>query len=545
MELSNNDTFRTNNVPEFSNNLWSGPQLEKIVQSIKPEYFKSKRWFGSKTREITDVTLLDYALLQEQPAPMGMVLLQINYAEGAPEEYHLPLLLQLTGQETSHPADLVTTLTVPEGELNAYDAFTDDSFCKALYQSIYENRQLSGAQGKFRFAAISGGIEQPQVETIKRISTEQSNTSIIVNSKLIMKGFRKLSHGQNPDVEIPLFLTNNTSFKYVPRLAGYIEYDPPSGPSVSMGLLQDFVKNGIDAYIYTLQQLREDYFKQVEPVASPDLSASQLKDQARQLGGSYATAALRLGQITGELHSTLASEATRNNSDFVPQSITEADTRQWEADISQLIERVITSVQHQIDRYPVELRQPLEAVVQNKSTYLQLVKNLNVLTQEGVNKIRFHGDYHLQQVLKTGDDFVILDFEGEPARSLEYRRARNCCLKDVAGMLRSLNYAAYSGFFEAQDRVGKERAATLNLEQWALAWEEVARNAFLQGYREATGQPSTYKFLPDSEAAFWQALSVFELEKAFYELNYEFNNRPTWVPIPLQGLLRIASNQTV
>jgi maltose alpha-D-glucosyltransferase/alpha-amylase len=168
-----------------------------------------------------------------------------------------------------------------------------------------------------------------------------------------------------------------------------------------------------------------------------------------------------------------------------------------------------------------------------------MVHGLSVLQRQACIKIRCHGDYHLGQVLQTGTDFVIIDFEGEPARSLAERRARHSPLRDVAGLLRSFDYAAHATVFELwQERQSGERERSL-LEHWAQGWVERARTVFLGGYREAIAADSTCRLAPPEPSAFDEVVQIFEVEKAFYELNYEFNNRPAWIAIPAQGLLRM------
>lgn len=515
---------------------WLGQNVEGVAGAIRPEYFKSKRWFGSKLREIKAQKLLDFALLQSDPALMLWLLVEISYTEGEAERYHTPLVFCQAGALPDHlrqqeqPVALV--VQTAGGEYWAYDGLADDDFSTALYQRIYDGTDLLSQAGVVHFEAVPGRMAEREVHSIKRISGEQSNTSLIFNEKLILKGFRKLLAGQNPDFEVPFFLTTQAGFRYVPAVAGYIEYQPGGGEAAQVGVIAEFKPNSGNGRAYTLEQLR-DYFRQVEQVQA-GLSGQERKRQAAEFARPYAAAARRLGQITGEMHNALASRG--DVLAFAPEPITEEDVKGWQGQIAGLIEQVTNSIKTQGDRQPAGLRDQLQKVVDHKGEYLKLIGQLTALSETGVCKIRYHGDYHLEQVLKTGDDFIILDFEGEPLRSLAERRAKQCPLKDIAGMLRSFDYAAYSGLFEAQARLA-ERLSFEELEGWTVAWEQVARPAFLEGYFEVTGQEAC--FLPRSQAVLEQAISVFELEKAFYELNYEFNNRPTWVPIPVNGLLRI------
>ena len=475
---------------DTDNGKWVRENIAELVARLQPEYFKSKRWFGSKGREIKNFGLIDFALLSEQPVLTVSVLLRIDYEEGNTEFYHLPLLLQLALEAPatimSQPNAIAATLSTPRGEFVAYDAFASEDFSRTFYHNMYENHQFGSGlgEGRFVFANVAGRIDQPEAKSVKLIATEQSNTSVVYNGKLILKCFRKLAAGKNPDFEIPLFLTTNTDFRYVPKLAGYIEYEQKTGEPVSMGVLQDFIKNNGDGYNFTLDQLR-DFFGLLEP----ELVAGSLKnlgdkdraERAAHLAAPYAEAARQLGQITGQLHNALASDAAGQDPAFVPELITTQDTNKWQASIVKLIDTVMNTATKYLANAPAKLKVQLESIAANKQAYLEVVARVNELPLAGVNKIRYHGDYHLGQVLKTDEGFMVLDFEGEPARTLEERRAKYCPLKDVTGMLRSFDYAAYTVLFEQQNKWSDKVDAT-ELERWALAWEVVAREAFLAGY---------------------------------------------------------------
>ena len=507
---------------------WLAAHIGPLIQAIEPTYFTSKRWFGSKSRQLKSYQPVDFVLLSEAPTLLASVILQIEYSEGEPELYHLPLAL---GQADHAPAlireqagSVAGRVQTGQGDFYLYDAFADEEFCRLLYQNMFDNRQLPSQKGTFRFEAVQNRLSSREFTSVKRISTEQSNTSIIYNQELILKAFRKLSAGQNPDFEVPFFLTTYTDFKFVPKVAGFIEYRSANAQLYSIGALQDFVANDGDGYNFTLDSLR-DYFEQIGVSAS---DASRVAEYA----GTYPTLAGRLGQITGLLHNSLASNSELP--EFAPELISADDVKGWQTSISALINKVCDNIRAQLDRHPPAQRQGLETILAHQADYLKLVDDLAVLTEDRTYKTRYHGDYHLGQVLKTGGDFVILDFEGEPARSLAERRAKHSPLKDVAGMIRSFNYAAYAGLFEAQ----KANSAP-DLEQWATDWERLAVRDFEVGYQEAVGHNQGATFLPASDEIRTRALNVFLLEKAFYELNYEFNNRPDWVPIPLKGILRI------
>lgn len=519
---------------------WLQQEISNLVRQIRPNYFMTKRWFGSKTRQISGYRVRDFELLDADEGLLGFLLLEIGYAEGESELYQLPLAFKPHNKVptaiTNQPEGAALIIQTPQGELWAYDAFSEEAICQDMYQRIFDNAEFDSHQGKLHFRSIPGRLHSRDLTSIKPISTEQSNTSIIYDNKFILKAFRKLSFGLNPDFEVPYFLTTETNFKYVPRVAGFIEYVPQDAAPISIGVLQDFIKNDGDGYNVSLVHVREFFSNLRKYRAASQGQTTDKTALTRQLAGSYPELAYRLGQITGELHNALAS--TTHQPEFKPILISPEDAANWEDIISDLIRRVITSVKQQLPGLSAELQDLLRPVVANEQAYLDMAAGLNVLVEAGVYKTRYHGDYHMGQVLKTGPDFIILDFEGEPARSLAERRSKHSPLKDVAGLVRSFNYAAYAILFEEWEHTS-DPAERAELESWAQEWEHLARQSFLEGYSEATAHHTGPRFIPESKEIFQQAIKIFELEKAFYELNYEFNNRPDWVPIPAKGLLRI------
>jgi maltose alpha-D-glucosyltransferase/alpha-amylase len=239
------------------------------------------------------------------------------------------------------------------------------------------------------------------------------------------------------------------------------------------------------------------------------------------------------------MHNALASS---NDPDaFRPDPITPADVERWERGIAAEIRQVIAAMTERSAALPAEHGELLDAIAAGERRYLELIHGLGALEGEGLVKIRCHGDYHLGQLLQTGDDYIVLDFEGEPARSLAERRAKTCPLRDVAGLLRSFDYAAYGALFQLwQERQPDDRQKAM-LEAWVRIWEEVVRTAFLAVYQEAVADNTGPRFVPSDPEAFAGIVRIFEIEKAFYELLYELNNRPAWLPIPARGLLRTLS----
>jgi maltose alpha-D-glucosyltransferase/alpha-amylase len=377
------------------------------------------------------------------------------------------------------------------------------------------------------------------------MQAEQSNTSVLYGNTFILKLFRRGTPGVNPDLEIGDFLTQKGAFPHVPAVAGALEYRQDHREPATVAILHSFVPNQGDAWKYTLDTL-EHYFelalthRDVQHPPLPQAPLTTFADEAvptlaQETIGSYLASAQLLGQRTAELHMALASDTTDPR--FAPEAF------------SVLYQRSIyqTMRSHAAQAFPL-LRQHLKklspAVRADAQRVLELEGDLLKRFQAILGRkimamrIRCHGDYHLGQVLYTGKDFVIIDFEGEPARPLSERRIKRSPLRDVAGMLRSFHYASYTALFaeEAEGVYASSPEAAAALEAWAGFWYHWVSVVFLRTYREVAGQAS---FLPRAREELQVLLDAYLLEKAVYELGYEFNNRPDWVRIPLRGILQL------
>jgi len=467
--------------------LLSGPGRSDLAS-----FLIRQRWFAAKTRAIDRVEVVDWAPLDADP-PLLLVLLDVDR-----DRYYVPVAL-------SAPAAAGPAIT-RAGTDAVVDAHDDPRLGRRLLAAIAAGRRLAGQAGRFRFEATPGWPfpADPDAEPVRRLSGEQSNTSLVIGGRLVLKSLRRPQPGVNPDLEVTRFLTTRTTFRHVPRLAGWMEYEDPSGPA-TLGLLQEFVDNRGDGWTHVLAALTA---RGEGPGPRPEAGPDPLVEDLR-----------RLGAITGGLHAALASDPS--DAAFAPEPITRDDVVRWAGAIAR--DLAGDDVRPLLPRDAGRGGDPAAAVGRALAGLEPLV---------GAAKIRCHGDYHLGQVLKTADGFVIIDFEGEPARPLAERRLRQSPLRDVAGLLRSLDYAVHAAAFA---RPEVERPAALDA---LAAWEAVARRAFVHGYRGAAAS-SPVPLLPASEEDFARACAAFELEKACYELRYEMNNRPDWVAIPLAGITRV------
>jgi maltose alpha-D-glucosyltransferase/alpha-amylase len=376
---------------------------------------------------------------------------------------------------------------------------------------------------------------------------EQSNTSIAFDKRLILKLFRRMTEGINPDLEITRFLTERTSFRHIARVAGAIEYGREQSEPLIVAILQEFVPNRGDAWQYTGTALKQ-YFEAIhsqhatvptggtpaEPLLA--LSEGQMPAQVRELIGSYTSSAALLGQRTAELHLALASD--RNDPQFAPEPFSAAYQQMLSRSVHDLATHSFELLRQRLGGLPTVVREEAQRTLDLGHKLLDYLRSLfqRTLTAQIT---RHHGDYHLGQVLYTGADFVIIDFEGEPARSLQERRQKHSPLRDVAGMLRSFHYAAYASLFEKagnDKQDGQAGGLSFSLEPWAQAWYRWVSTIFVQHYLQTAEQAV---FLPRTREELQGLLDIYLMEKAVYELSYELNNRPEWVRIPLQGLTQL------
>jgi maltose alpha-D-glucosyltransferase/alpha-amylase len=371
-------------------------------------------------------------------------------------------------------------------------------------------------------------------------SKEQSNTSLIYGDRLILKLFRRQQPGPNPESEIGRYLTEKAGFDGVPPFAGTIEYDGPGGRS-TLAVLQGLVANEGDGWTLTLEEM-ERFYENCARIPVPEdiagnepgdliaLSEQPASQHARDYVGIALDATARLGRRTAALHLALAMRS--EDPAFAPEPLTSDDMQALLADLRESAAKVFDVLRDSVARLPDEMLDVAGLALGRRKQILDSFRNIRWRNLQG-QRVRVHGDYHLGQVLRVRTDYVILDFEGEPARSLEERRAKQSPLKDVAGMLRSLAYAAYAGLINYTARRPEDFE---KLEPWARLWERSAAAEFLRAYRETA---SGAAFLPSDAGDFRGLLSMFWLDKVLYELSYELNNRPGWARIPLIGILSL------
>jgi trehalose synthase-fused probable maltokinase len=525
-------------------------KLRSALPGAVPQFLLRQRWFGGKARTIRSAEVQDIVTLEDES--IGFIaFLKVKYEDDQDEIYALPF------QPASGDADGAVAEQSPEPRLELAaagasrpitlrDALWERKFCVRLLRAIARGETLRGERGRViaRPSTALAGLWNPEQGDLDAtvLRGEQSNTSVAYSNRLILKFFRKLEPGVNPDLEIGFFLTEKTSFTHIPRTAGSLEFQPPEGEPASLGILQEFIPNQGDAWKYTLAGLPA-YFERVAGVdpkrARALLPSGSMLDnldtvppsEVRGWTGNYLEDAALLARRTAELHAALASDGS--DPAFAPEPFTADDRAALIRGMRDLLERVFGLLKRRAPELDLRTRPRAEKALRMESV---LRGRFQSLAEENLNfkRARIHGDYHLGQVLRTGGDFVIIDFEGEPARPLAERRAKRSPLQDVAGMVRSFHYAASAGLAEFLRKREGEPQAPEALEIFPRLWYTWVSSVFLNTYFKSSAGAV---FLPHEWAPARLLIESFLLEKAVYELGYELNNRPDWVGLPLRGIL--------
>ena len=524
---------------------------EEVRQSLAPDlpgYLARQRWYGGKARRIHSVELEDLIPLQTGELDAFVALARVEYEIGPSETYVLPMFsTDNSTTEGGDPASAVTISVTDNRHLVLSDALKNGKFLRWLLDAVEVEILSHGTKGDLRasFTKVFQEIRSSRGNLDPRPSrAEQSNSSVIYGDSLILKFFRRLEHGLNPDLEIGLFLTEKAHFGGVPPVAGSIQYVSKEGEPATVAMLQGFVPNQGDAWRFTLDSVMTFWAEVTKaPHASPPGPVpketgtefdQEIPPLAVDLIGPYLNKVRVLGQRTAELHLALAS----NSADpaFAPEPYAGPFQQNFERSARALTERTLGLLRHKRADLADDLRRQAEVIINAEPRILQEFQSAGKI--QGGRRIRIHGDYHLGQVLYTGSDFVIIDFEGEPARPLAERRLKRSPLQDVAGMLRSFHYAAFAHLLAPIDNPPFSKRDLTKLSSWAENWYSWVAFRFLKSY---FAHAQSGSFLPESRDEISALLRVHLLEKAVYELAYELNNRPAWVGIPLAGISRLLS----
>ena len=489
------------------------PRFEEIL----PSWLRQRRWYAGKSRRLKSVTVTDSVRVPFESAAAMVLTVLVEYGEGDPETYAIPVAHASAdrAKELLEKHFDAVLCRVTDGVL--YDALSERGFPTGLLDVIARRRRFRGSSGTItgtptRMLAVLNAGTGALEATLS--TAEQSNNSVVFGERMILKLFRRLEEGENPDLEVGRFLTEKADFKHVAPVAGSLEYRVTGRPPATLGMLQGYVPNQGDAWTHTLHQLNAH-------LGRADLGNGKVPK-------THLEQAALLGRRTAELHLALASDP--DDPAFAPALSTMLDQRSAYQAARTQAGNVFQLLRQSIDRLPDGVRSEARRLLELEG---DLQARLRVLLQRPITacRIRVHGDYHLGQVLWTGSDFVIIDFEGEPARTLAERRLKRWPLKDVAGMLRSYAYAAETAVRRRHDHTDPKR-----LEAVSRRWRQSIGAAFLGAYEQTAGSAS---FLPAGDAERRILLEHFLFEKAIYEMRYELGSRPAWVGIPIRGILEL------
>jgi trehalose synthase-fused probable maltokinase len=460
--------------------------VEALIESLDLEalagWIEQQRWYASKSRHVTGIEIDEGVAVTGDPT-LVLALIETRFATGSHELYQLPMAFLPSGQ-------VGTRSPIHAGPRHtAVDAVAHPELARDLLRLIDAESQIDGDDGCFRFQRGGLADSLPADGTIRPIGVEQSNSSIVFADEVVLKVFRRLEPGINPELELLQFLTRR-GYANIAPLLGWYEYDGRSF-AATLGVSQRFFPGATGGWELALEQI----------VTQPETLLSELGE---------------LGRVTAELHNVLASDA--NDPAFSPEEPSTESLSLLTATIDEDIERIFVRLPD--DERVAEISGRGQDVRERIAMRSQLVL--------GGRAIRTHGDFHLGQTLHTpgGRGWLIIDFEGEPARPLFERRQKRSPLRDVAGMLRSFAYVTSA-------------AEILRGQVAPPDFEDRARRTFLEHYF-ANIEPS---LLPGGETAIINLLSIFELEKAIYELQYELDNRPDWLPIPVAGIARLLESE--
>ncbi|MBV9083493.1 MAG: putative maltokinase [Acidobacteriaceae bacterium] len=519
-----------------------GEALQQLSR-VLPEFLATQRWYRAKAKTIKQTRIRDVIPMSELQS--YLVIVGVDYTDGECDTYLLPLSLSEAGG-TRDP-NPVATIRVPGGsDRTLSNALAEASFRGALLDAIACNREYEGREGVFLASRTDAldrkcGSTEPAVESFVS-RAEQSNSSIIFRERYILKIFRKLESGINPDLEIGHFLARR-GFRYTPALCGDMQYRPRKGPPMYAGILQAFVPNEGDAWKYTLESLSGYFGRTLGSAAPPklesyhplDLCDEEVPALARQTIGEYIESARLLGRRTAQMHAALSD--AQGEADFVPEPFSPDYRDVLYGEMMKEADRTFRLLRDKRDTLPAEAAEDASRLLPSEADIRQRFSTLRD-SRITAMRIRQHGDYHLGQVLYTGDDFVIIDFEGEPARPLAERRSKTLAMRDVAGMIRSFSYAGYAALFGQVEGVPSDVHTKTAVESWASFWAAWVSATFLRAYFE---QAAKLPFVSESAEERRMLFDAFVLQKALYELAYELNNRPDWLPIPLRGILSLTS----
>jgi maltose alpha-D-glucosyltransferase/alpha-amylase len=503
-----------------------------IERDALPGFLSRQRWYGGKARTATRARFADWALLEADP-PLFLCIVEVEYEGYEPDRY--ALLLATASREVAreihaqqHSSVLARLSGAKSGVL--YDGMQDPAVALRMMRVLKKGGQVTLRSGALRVEFVDSAAaalsEEAGPVRAQVLSGEQSNSNALIDDKYLLKLFRRLEPGENPDIEIGRYLAERAAEARVPALIAWAEYQSEGATPRSVAMVQQQVPSRGSAWERALDEVQGFCERAlVQQRGKAERIPPSPRDVADTIGAYNATLEL-LGRRTADLHRTMAGIAGEG---FGVHPLDRAELERIARDMTAHAERAISLLGRSRPMLPEALAPKVQRLL-DAAPYLGDHFGLILTTADAGTRIRVHGDLHLGQVLEVNGDFYFIDFEGEPARPIAERRVAQSPLRDVAGMLRSFSYAARAGFRMFLQNQPDSRTA---LEPWIEAWEAEAGVFYLRGYYRQVSDSPLVPTARDREIL----LRSFLLDKALYELTYELGNRPDWVDIPIEALL--------
>jgi maltose alpha-D-glucosyltransferase/alpha-amylase len=515
-------------------------EVRVLERNILPPFMKKCRWFGGKAKVVSKVSINKTIALKVEGDAHFLAVVEVHYVQRLPEFYFLPLTF-LPSDSILERVEYTVQSVVCRAEIQGKAGFIMDSsydkvFRDFLFTSMAkETRVRDDEGGTLEFnSSVFAKIDINKEVDSKVLKSDQSNTAVIYNDQYFFKFYRKLEKEINPELEIVRFLSEHTTFQNSPRYAGSIEYHDSDDHVIVFGLLQEKVENQGEAWTMSVDSVGRFYERVLAGAKSIKLpklvNRSSIKfEEAPEviqefIGRGFYERMVRLGQRTAEMHLALASD--NSNPAFIPETFTPNYQRSLYSSLRKLVRDRFNLLESSLPKLNPDVQEFAKRVLALEDKILECFSEVYQTKIKAI-KTRIHGDFHMGQVLFTGKDFVIIDFEGEPGFSFSERRLKKNPLKDVAGMMRSIHYAAFGKILLNENYRDRDLEF---LESWAEQWQHYVGRFYLGAYMERMGMGTTLTQEDDI------LIRTFLLEKAIYELGYELNGRPDWTIIPLRGI---------
>jgi len=533
-----------------------GTSTRNAIAKLLPRILRTRSWFAKKHRTIRQVRIHDLIALPETMA--HILLVNIEYTDGEPETFTIPLSLATGEQaETILRERLHIVLAKVNGlrdpQTVLYGSIFDRHFNDALLKAMLRRRRVKGENGDIvgthtrAFREAWGRVRsnlEPQPQTL-----EAHKIQITLGQDFVFTLYREAEAGQNPDREVGEFLTNHTNFPHFPRALGAIEYratqDDETEIVTTLGTLTSYLRNAADGWTYTLDHLGL-FFERALAIGEDDPRLKELKSGTpfalssqtvprvmNELLGGHVEMAVLLGRCTAELHAALSSNS--DLPDFVPEPFTEFYRHGLYHGLLAQMNKSLDALRGDVEHLSGSAQDEARAVLEQQGKLQERFNTLRDMRISGM-RTRHHGDYHLGNVLYTGSDFIIKNFDGDYTRPMSERRIKRSPIKDVASMVRSLHYVSHAVLFNHVPGIVTTQDADWRLERWAKAWYQWVSALFLRGYFETAGAAG---WLPQTQLEVKALLDAYTLEKGLMEIEYELANRPDWIRIPLHGILEL------